>query len=56
MQILARTLSAVLSVYMVVLMIRVMLTWFRASQSSRLYYYLAAVTDPISTGSEDFPA
>ena len=46
MQILARTLSAVLSVYMVVLMIRVMLTWFRASQSSRLYYYLAAVTDP----------
>ena len=46
MQIIARTLSAVLSVYMVVLMIRVMLTWFRASQSSRLYYYLSAVTDP----------
>lgn len=46
MQIIAKTLSAVLSVYMVILMIRVMLTWFRASQSSRLYYYLSTVTDP----------
>ena len=46
MQIIARTLSAVLSVYMILLMIRVMLTWFRAAQTSQLIHYLAAVTDP----------
>ncbi|HAK46117.1 MAG TPA: YggT family protein [Spirochaeta sp.] len=46
MQIVARVLSAVLSVYMVLLMIRVMLTWFRAAQSHQIFRYLALVTDP----------
>ncbi len=46
MQIAARVISAILSAYMIVLMIRVMLTWFRTAQSSQLYYYLALVTDP----------
>jgi len=46
MQILAKTLSAILSVYMVLLIIRVMLTWFRTSQTSQIFGYLAAITDP----------
>ena len=46
MQIIARTLSAILSVYMVLLMIRVMLTWFRAAQGHQVTRYLAAITDP----------
>lgn len=46
MQIFARTLSAVLSVYMILLMIRVMLTWFRASQNHQVFRYLAIITDP----------
>lgn len=46
MQIIARTISAVLSVYMVLLMIRVMLTWFRAAQSHQVFRYLAVITDP----------
>ena len=46
MELIAKTISALLSVYMVILIIRVMLTWFRTSQSSRFYYYLSAITDP----------
>ena len=46
MQTVARILSAVLSVYMVILIIRVMLTWFRSQQGTQFYRYLAAITDP----------
>jgi YggT family protein len=46
MQIFVKTLSAVLSVYMVLLIIRVMLTWFRTSQNSQVFRYLAVITDP----------
>lgn len=46
MQIIAKTLGAVLSVYMILLMIRVMLTWFRTAQSGQVYHYLAVITDP----------
>ncbi|MDC7228213.1 MAG: YggT family protein [Spirochaetales bacterium] len=46
MQIIARTISAVLSVYMILLIIRVMLTWFRTAQNHQVFHYLAAITDP----------
>ncbi|MDC7127343.1 MAG: YggT family protein [Spirochaetales bacterium] len=46
MQIAARVISAILSVYMILLMIRVMLTWFRGPQNGQFFYYLSAVTDP----------
>ena len=46
MELIARTIHAVLSVYMVILVIRVMMTWFRGAQGSQLYFYLAKVTDP----------
>lgn len=46
MQMIAKILGAVLSVYMIILMIRVMLTWFRAAQNGQVYRYLAMITDP----------
>ncbi len=46
MQFIARVIGAVLSAYMVILMIRIMLTWFRTAQSSRLYRYLSIITNP----------
>ena len=46
MQMFAKILSAVLSAYMILLMIRVMLTWFRAAQGGQIYRYLSALTDP----------
>ncbi|MBI9108308.1 MAG: YggT family protein [Spirochaetales bacterium] len=46
MEILAKSISAVLSVYMIILIIRVMLTWFKTSQNSQIFRYLAAITDP----------
>ena len=46
MEMLIRTLNALLSVYMVLLIIRVMLTWFRGSQQGALFHYLSMVTDP----------
>lgn len=46
MQTIAKVISAVLSVYMIILMIRVMLTWFRTAQNGQFYRYLSAITDP----------
>ncbi len=46
MQMAAKTIGAILSVYMILLMIRVMLTWFRMAQNGQFFRYLAAVTDP----------
>ncbi len=41
-----KILNAVLSVYMILLIIRVMLTWFRSAQVGSFYTYLARITDP----------
>jgi YggT family protein len=42
----AKILSAVLSAYMILLLIRIMLTWFRTAQNGQVYRYLSSVTDP----------
>jgi YggT family protein len=46
MQMIARLLGAVLSIYMILLIIRIMLTWFKMSQNGQVFRYLAIITDP----------
>ncbi len=46
MQIVLRILGAIISTYMLIIFIRIMLTWFRGVSSGRAQEILAKITDP----------
>ena len=46
LQPLLRAMSSLISIYMILIFVRIMLTWFHTGQTGRIVFYLARVTDP----------
>jgi YggT family protein len=46
LQQLLRAISSLISIYMILIFVRIMLTWFHTGQTGRVVYYLSRATDP----------